>query len=219
MTTTKIRLFGTDGVRGEAGRFPLDVATLRRVGTSLTVHLREKVGRAPLIVVGRDTRESGSWLEKALVEGATEAGAECRSAGVITTPGVAYLARSLPADAGVVISASHNQYQDNGFKIFAASGRKLDDQTERLIEADILAGTTELLTISHQQVQTPTEDVGAELRARYLSFLEHEIAEGLSLRNQTIVIDAANGAASDLAPGLFERLGARVIAINDQPDG
>jgi phosphoglucosamine mutase len=219
MTTTKIRLFGTDGVRGEAGRFPLDVATLRRVGTSLAVHLREKLGRAPLIVVGRDTRESGSWLEKALVEGATKAGAECSSAGVVTTPGVAYLARSLPADAGVVISASHNQYQDNGFKIFAASGRKLDDQTERLIEADILAGSTELLPISHQQVQTRTEDVGAELRARYLSFLEHEIAEGLSLRNQTIVIDAANGAASDLAPGLFERLGARVIAINDQPDG
>lgn len=219
MTTTRTRLFGTDGVRGEAGRFPLDVATLQRVGTSLVVHLREKLGRLPLIVVGRDTRESGSWLEKALVEGATKAGAECRSAGVITTPGVAFLARSLPADAGVVISASHNQYQDNGFKIFAASGRKLDDQTERLIEADILAGATESLPISHQEIQPQPEDVGAELRSRYLNFLEHQIAEGLSLRNQTIVIDAANGAASDLAPGLFERLGARVIAINDQPDG
>ncbi|MGH9883087.1 MAG: phosphoglucosamine mutase, partial [Pyrinomonadaceae bacterium] len=110
------KLFGTDGMRGEAGVFPLDAATVRTVGASLALHLHENVGRAPVIVVGRDTRESGDWLEEALIEGAISAGANCKSAGVITTPGVAYLARALPADAGVVISASHNEYKDNGIK-------------------------------------------------------------------------------------------------------
>lgn len=217
------KLFGTDGVRGEAGRFPLDAATLRTVGTSLAVHLQETLGRRPSIVLGRDTRESGEWLEQALIEGAIEAGAECKSAGVITTPGVAFLARSLPADAGVVISASHNPYQDNGFKIFAPSGRKLDDDTERLIEADILTGAAEGNAVpaqtSSETVPLPMEDLGPALRARYLDFLEHEIGAGLSLHNQTIVIDAANGAASQLAPKLFARLGAHVIAVNNEPDG
>ena len=143
MSTPRRKLFGTDGVRGEAGRFPMDAATLRTVGKSLTVHLRERLTRAPIIIVGRDTRESGEWLEQSLINGAIEAGAECKSAGVITTPGVAFLARTLPADAGVVISASHNAYQDNGFKIFAPSGRKLDDETEGLIEADILSQAEE----------------------------------------------------------------------------
>src|SRR5262245_53282319 len=128
MSTPVRKLFGTDGVRGEAGRFPLVQSTLKTVGASLASHLREKSNNRPLIVVGRDTRESGPWLEEALIDGAIEAGAQCQSAGVITTPGVAFLARSLPADAGVVISASHNSYQDNGFKIFAPSGRKLDDE-------------------------------------------------------------------------------------------
>src|SRR6266852_6732802 len=133
------KLFGTDGMRGEAGKFPLDAATVETVGASLANHLREKLGRRPLIVVGRDTRESGPWLEQALARGATAAGADLKSSGVITTPGVAYLARSLSADAGVVISASHNPYQDNGLKIFAPHGRKLDEETERLIEKDISA--------------------------------------------------------------------------------
>ena len=130
------KLFGTDGIRGHAGQFPLDAVTVRVLGSSLTSHLREQRGkRTPVIVVGRDTRESGAWLERAFIEGANGAGAKCKSAGVITTPGVAFLARSLPADAGVVISASHNPYQDNGVKIFSPSGKKLEDATERLIEA------------------------------------------------------------------------------------
>jgi phosphoglucosamine mutase len=213
------RLFGTDGVRGAAGCFPLDAATVRIMGTSLAAHLKERTGRSPLIVIGRDTRESGPWLEQALIHGATEAGAECRSAGVITTPGVAFLARTLDAAAGVVISASHNPYEDNGVKIFAPSGRKLDDETERLIEADILANPT-----LHQDSAAENRSAGAEdqshlLQARYLNFLQREIGFGLDLSDQTIVIDTANGAASNLAPQLFEHLGARVIAINNQPDG
>jgi phosphomannomutase len=131
------KLFGTDGMRGEAGRFPLDAQTVYIAGRALARHLAEQTGRAPRIVVGRDTRESGEWIERAFISGASESGAVCESAGIITTPGVAFLTRSLPAEAGVVISASHNPYCDNGIKIFAPSGRKLDDATERRIEADI----------------------------------------------------------------------------------
>src|ERR687893_29612 len=118
-------LFGTDGIRGEAGQFPLDAATVSTIGFSLASHLA-KDGEAPEIVIGRDTRESGESIERALIDGASRAGAKCLSAGVITTPGVAYLTRALQAAAGVVISASHNPYQDNGIKIFAPSGQKLD---------------------------------------------------------------------------------------------
>jgi phosphoglucosamine mutase len=212
-TPTTPRLFGTDGVRGEAGRFPLDAPTLETIGASLAVRL----GTSPLIVVGRDTRESGDWLENALIKGALSQGARCESAGVITTPGVAFLTRSLGAQAGVVISASHNPYQDNGVKIFAPTGRKLDDETERLIEADIFAAQNSRPATPQQELSTA--DHSSQLRSRYLTFLESEIGAGLSLRDQVIVVDAANGAASDLAPALFERLGARVIAINNQPDG
>ncbi len=213
MTTSTTRLFGTDGVRGEAGRFPLDAATMATIGASLAVRL----GASPLIVVGRDTRESGEWLERSLIAGALGGGARCESAGVITTPGVAFLTRTLGAQAGVVISASHNPYQDNGVKIFAPSGRKLDDETERLIEADIFAAQDSIP--AHSQPDLPGVDHSAELRSRYLAFLEHEICTGLSLRDQVIVVDAANGAASELAPALFANLGARVIAINNHPDG
>jgi len=207
-------LFGTDGLRGEAGKFPLDVATVRVVGASLARHLASVSNPAPVIVVGRDTRESGPWIERALVEGATSAGARCRSAGVITTPGVAFLTRTLPADAGVVISASHNPYHDNGIKVFAPSGRKLDDATERLIEADILAGKQPQIAKSINLT-----DESENLKRLYLDFLVNEIGNGLSLENLNLVIDCANGSASSLAPDLFAGLGAKVVAINNDPDG
>ncbi|HEV7472577.1 MAG TPA: phosphoglucosamine mutase [Pyrinomonadaceae bacterium] len=216
------KLFGTDGMRGEAGKFPLDAATIRVVGASLGMRLKEKLGRAPLIVIGRDTRESGEWLEQALISGATNAGAETRSAGVITTPGVAFLARTLPADAGVVISASHNAYRDNGIKIFAPSGRKLDEETERLIESDVFAqATTDSAADSNRSAQTVASNPGeaASLRTRYLDFLVNEIGRDMSLEGIGLVLDCANGAASDLAPELFRRLGATVAVVNYQPDG
>jgi phosphoglucosamine mutase len=130
-------LFGTDGIRGEAGKFPLDSPTAEIIGSSLASYLAQACGHAPSIVIGRDTRESGVWLEHALVAGVSRAGAKCLSAEVITTPGVAYLTRALGAEAGVVISASHNPYLDNGIKIFAPSGQKIADSVERLIEKDI----------------------------------------------------------------------------------
>jgi len=217
------KLFGTDGMRGEAGKFPLDAATVEIVGASLANHLRDKLGRVPLIVVGRDTRESGPWLEHALVSGATAAGANLKSGGVITTPGVAYLARSLSADAGVVISASHNPYQDNGLKIFASQGRKLDEETERLIEKDIFSKTEAWRAAggagSKSTPGSPNAIEAESLQSHYLDYLANEIGRGLSLPGITLVVDCANGAASALAPALLQRLDAVVIAINNTPDG
>lgn len=201
-------------MRGEAGKFPLDAVTVKIVGHSLAEHLAEKTnGRKPRIVIGRDTRESGEWIEKALIAGAMEAGAECESAGVITTPGVAFLARMLPADAGVVISASHNPYQDNGIKIFSPTGKKLDDATERSIEADIYAANNESESDSATDIS-----INENLQERYLDYLTNEFSN-LSLNGLRIVVDCANGASSYLAPRLFENFGATVIAINDTPDG
>lgn len=214
------KLFGTDGIRGEAGKFPLDSPSVRVIGASLAKHLNEKTGRPPRIVVGRDTRESGSWIERDLVAGAISAGAEVQSAGIITTPGVAFLARTLPADAGVVISASHNPYQDNGIKVFDPSGKKLDETVERRIEKDILdARTASAGEGAHDYTEPSDEEKAAELRSLYLRYLEHEVAHELPLHGLTMVIDCANGAAYKLAPELFSQLGARVTAINDKPDG
>jgi phosphoglucosamine mutase len=216
------RLFGTDGIRGEAGKFPLDSPTVRAIGGSLARHLAERTpGRAPRIIIGRDTRESGPWIERELIAGALAFGAEVQSAGIITTPGVAFLARTLPADAGVVISASHNSYQDNGIKVFNPSGRKLDDATERLIEKDISDEGVVPDPQPDDREQTTFDDQrnAAELRTRYLDYLVRDVAHDLSLSDLTIVVDCANGAAYELAPKLLACLGARVVAINDTPDG
>jgi phosphoglucosamine mutase len=187
--------------------------------------------------LGRDTRESGDWIERAFTDGARSAGAVCHSAGVITTPGVAFLTRTLPADAGVVVSASHNPYQDNGIKIFVPTGRKLDDATERLIEADIHQARREdgsdesRAPESPFEISSPGVEIGADLdgdarqraaaslQARYLDYLSGEVAAGLRLDGLRLVLDCANGAASQLAPALFKRLGAQVSAVNNTPDG
>ena len=216
-------LFGTDGIRGEAGRFPLDAATVQTIGFSLARHLAETITE-PKIIIGRDTRESGEWLERALVEGASEAGVACLSAGVITTPGVAYLTRKLNASAGVVISASHNPYQDNGIKIFSPTGKKIADSLERQIERDIERGFKSDLksgsAASRERLsKKPLPTAAASARNDYLNFLTNEIAHDLSLHHLTIVVDCANGASTNFAPQLFENLGTHVIAINNNPDG
>ena len=209
-------LFGTDGIRGEAGQFPLDAPTVSAIGYSLARYLSKTID-APEIVIGRDTRESGEWLECALIDGATRAGAKSLSAGVITTPGVAFLTRQLNADAGVVISASHNPYQDNGIKIFASSGEKIDDSVERVIEADIHAGVSQEHPSSDAKPPSPEQE--HKLQQQYLAFLSDQIGKGLDLGGLKVVIDCANGASCNLAPRLFERLGAETIAINANPDG
>lgn len=226
MTASMKKLFGTDGMRGEAGLFPLDAATVRTVGSSLAARLAEREARTPRILIGRDTRESGAWIERAFSEGARAAGAQVESAGVITTPGVAYLARTLPADAGVVISASHNPFEDNGIKIFATTGRKLDDATERLIESDIYAAMEGRATQQTSELKKSDESIAVEddvhasdLRARYLNYLVEEVAGGLRLEGLSIIADCANGAASELAPALLAKLGASIVAVNNSPDG
>jgi len=216
------RLFGTDGIRGEAGKFPLDPRTVRIIGRSLAMHLGERTGRNPVIVTGRDTRESGSWIERELIAGARAVGANVQSAEIITTPGIAFLARDLRADAGVVVSASHNPYQDNGIKVFDPSGRKLDEVTERRIEKDITAASVDdgsELPGNKETEPEPSKEPANELRMRYLNYLQHDVAHDLSLHGCSLVVDCANGAAYELAPELFGRLGARVVAINHEPDG
>jgi phosphoglucosamine mutase len=200
---------------------------MRATGRSLASQLTALHGRAPRLVIGRDTRESGVWIERAFTEGASEVGASCESAGVITTPGVAYLTRTLPADAGIVISASHNPFEDNGIKIFAPTGRKLDDATERLIESDIYAavGNEQNGASNRGDEDVPSfssgqdDEAGAPLRAAYLDYLAVEVGDGLRLDDLNVVVDCANGAASELAPVLLRRLGARVLAFNNTPDG
>jgi phosphoglucosamine mutase len=211
------KLFGTDGMRGEAGQFPLDAETVRIVGASLARQFSEKNGgKAPKFIIGRDTRESGEWLEAAFCAGVESEDATVISAGVITTPGVAFLTRDRQADAGIVVSASHNPFHDNGIKIFSPTGKKIDEATERRIEADIFANAE--CGVWNAELENGNSNAEIELREIYLNYLASEFP-GLSLAGLKMVVDCANGSASDLAPGLFERLGANVTAIFNQPDG
>jgi phosphoglucosamine mutase len=207
------KLFGTDGIRGLAGEFPLDERTVGIIGASLAREFREKLGRQPRFVSGRDTRESGLLIESAFHAGARGEGALCESAGVITTPGVAYLARAFEFDAGIVVSASHNPYHDNGIKIFSSTGRKMDEAMELKIEQDISARhATDTLKADI------SEDRKLEFRQEYLDHLRSEGGD-FNAAGTKIVIDCANGAACSLAPFLFTSLGAEVITIHDEPNG
>lgn len=200
-------------MRGEAGQFPLDEKTVKTLGLSLAMQFKDRTGRVPKFVTGRDTRESGEWIERAFQAGAVAGGAECSSAGVIPTPGVAFITSSRDFDAGIVISASHNPFQDNGIKIFSPSGKKIDEATERQIEADIFAAGPEDLIPENFD-----ESSASELHRLYSSHLENEFS-GLSLAGLKFVIDCANGASSAYAPEIFDDLGAQITAINYQPDG
>jgi len=210
-------------MRAEAGAFPLDASTIFIVGRSLTRQFMEKLGRQPRFITGRDTRESGAWIEKAFCAGALVKGAKCVSAEIITTPGVAFLTRKFNFDAGVVVSASHNPFQDNGIKIFLPSGKKIDAATERQIEADVFE-SSKFSESNGTKVENSASDFSidsinaAEMQGAYLNYLAREF-ETLALDDFKMVIDCANGAATNLAPRLFKKFGARVVAINNRPDG
>jgi len=209
------KLFGTDGIRGRAGSFPLDRETVRIMGSSLARQYYGKHDRNERFITGRDTRESGEWIEKAFHDGARAEGAECDSAGVITTPGVAFLTGKHDFDAGIVISASHNSFEDNGVKIFSPSGRKIDEATEKMIERDI----AERRPAEGSYYGVETDSSKAEVfQNDYLEYLEGEFKD-LKLNGSKMVLDCANGAASHLAPRLFKALGADVTVLNDKPDG
>lgn len=208
------QLFGTDGIRGLAGEFPLDEKTVQIIGASLARQFRERLGRDPKFISGRDTRESGSWIENALRAGAIAENGECSSAGVITTPGVAYLTKAFEFDAGIVISASHNPFEDNGIKIFLPNGSKVDEATERLIERDIYDKR------EPEDVHMPASDPDSEAKFRqaYTTYLA-DAASCIEANNYKIVIDCANGASSDFAPRVFTNFGGGVVVINNEPDG
>lgn len=216
------RLFGTDGIRGVAGEFPLDEQTVARFGRSLVSNLAEDLGRAPRLVIGRDTRESGPSIERALTRGAVAAGAVVESAGVLTTPGIAYLTRVTPFDAGVVISASHNPYLDNGIKVFSPTGKKLDDSMELRIEKDLLSEVMDDPETPDRSAVVREDQIAEKVtwyRERYIDYLVREVARSLSLEGMKIAIDCANGAAFQTAPAVLSRLGAQLQVFSDSPDG
>jgi phosphoglucosamine mutase len=207
------KLFGTDGIRGEAGEYPLDTTTVTKIGAAVATVLGKRLGRPAKLVSGRDTRESGPWIEEAFHAGVRSVGAEGESAGVITTPGIAFLTREFNFDAGIVISASHNPFHDNGIKVFLPSGRKLDEESERKIEE--IVHSSDEIPGNESAIVSGRE---SEFKAAYLDYLSAQF-EGLDLNGVKIVADCANGAASGFAADLFRRFGADVTVINDRPDG
>jgi len=208
------KLFGTDGIRAVAGQAPLDKRTIYAVGVALATKLAE-THKPVRIIMGMDTRESCHWIAATLTAGLRAAGASVESAGVLTTPAIAFLARKHGFSAGVVISASHNPWQDNGIKIFAHDGYKLPDETELGIEQEI----TRVLATNPTVPDDPAlPEVNESYRADYIRFLL-EAVPGISLDNRHIVLDCANGAASSVAPQLFESLQGTVDVTHASPDG
>lgn len=207
------QLFGTDGIRGIPGEYPLDDATLERVGLALGKHLREQ-SENPKVLIGRDTRESGPHIAECIARGLASAGSEPVSAGVLTTPGVAWLVNRDGFSAGVVISASHNPYHDNGVKLISSSGMKFPDSVEAALEHVILSKNGNVSALKEVRLNG-----GGKLYEDYLGGLRAAVFPGAKLAGMKIVLDCANGAASKLAPQLFRSLGANVTAINDSPDG
>jgi phosphoglucosamine mutase len=206
------RLFGTDGVRGKAGQHPLDHATVRRLGAAVVRALPHGTV-SPKILVGRDTRESGSWIEAELAHGASGEGAIVTSAGVVPTPAVAYLTRSAGYDLGIVISASHNPFEDNGIKVFSGRGEKFTEDVERHVEAIIADGSWRTTDGDPRSV-TATQRVEP-----YLDHLRAVFPEAGALGRFKLAIDCANGATTTVAPQLFRSLGIDTMVTADQPDG
>ncbi len=206
------RLFGTDGVRGRAGAYPLDVETVRRLGAALVRALPAGHGRHRLLV-GRDTRESGSWIAREFAHGARSAGGSIVSAGVISTPAVAYLAREQAFDAGVVISASHNPFEDNGIKVFSGAGEKFTEQLERAVEAIVADRSWQV----PDGEPAPLEDL--DLTAPYLEHVRMALPAAGSLAGLRLAVDCANGATSAIAPRLFRELGFDLVVLGCEPDG
>ena len=209
-------LFGTDGIRGEANRHPMDAFMALAVGQAVT-HVLKKKGHTTRVIIGKDTRISGYMLESALESGITSMGGVPYLVGVLPTPGIAFITESMRADAGIVISASHNPYQDNGIKIFSGSGFKLSDQQEAEIERLILGGRL-------PEMVPPPRDMGhafrlTDVHGRYIVFLKSTFSRALSMEGMKIVMDAANGATYTVAPEAFTELGADLTVIHNTPNG
>ena len=213
------QLFGTDGIRGVAGEYPLDHSTVYAIGRAVGARLVRRIPDAR-IVLGQDTRESSGWIAEALARGLRDSGCGFVSAGVITTPGVAYLTRTHGFAAGIVVSASHNPWQDNGIKLFGSNGMKLADEIEQEVETEIFEHLDQLTAHEHdpgslmQQI-LPGE---AKLREDYEAWLASSVEAG-PLARLRVLIDCANGAAFAIAPRLFARIGVKAEALHTSPNG
>ena len=212
------KFFGTDGVRGKANHEPMTTETAMGIGKAVACLLQNPQRRGPgLIIVGRDTRLSGDMIEHALIAGICSMGSNVMRAGVIPTPAIPLLAVQEKADAGIVISASHNPYDDNGIKIFAGNGRKLSDEDEAILEDLFLGG-------NFASRRPPSDALGRVLpmndaQRRYIDFLKGTFLPGETLAGMKIVLDCANGAAFQVGPAAFRELGGDVITLFADPDG
>ena len=210
------KLFGTDGIRGEANRHPMTPQIAFGVGQAIA-HVFKKGGHRSVIIIGKDTRLSGYMLESSLEAGITSMGGYSYLVGVMPTPGIAFVTQSMRADAGVVISASHNPFQDNGLKIFGGDGYKLTDEKEDIIEDLILNDKL-------SEFLSKGDDIGRAFRlegvnGRYIVFAKNTFPRNLSLEGMKIVLDTANGATYRVAPDVFHELGADIDVIHKTPNG
>jgi phosphoglucosamine mutase len=211
------KLFGTDGIRGVANVFPMTTDLAMKVGLS-TAYIFKREHRRPKIIIGKDTRLSGYMIETAITSGICSMGVDVLLVGPLPTPAIAFITSSMRADAGIVISASHNPYEYNGIKIFGNDGFKLPDETEEYMEELILSGEIERLP------KPPASEIGRARRiddaqGRYIVYLKNTFPRDLTLEGLKIVIDCAHGAAYRVAPTVFEELGADVILTGDRPNG
>ena len=207
------KLFGTDGVRGRAGDYPLDHETVARIGAAMVRVLAAGEGQPRRFLVGRDTRESGDWIARELARGVRSQGAEMVSAGVIPTPAIAYVTRALGFDAGLVISASHNPFEDNGIKVFSGLGEKFSEALERQVEAIVADNDWSVAGSANEPV--PHADVSEA----YIAHTLRAFPEPQRLGRFKLAVDTANGATTSVAPGLFRDLGYDVELIGANPDG
>ncbi len=205
--------FGTDGIRGAVGQSPITPDFMLRLGHSVGRVLKASDPK-PTVLIGKDTRISGYMIESSLEAGFASAGVDVLLTGPLPTPGVAYLTRALRLSLGVVISASHNPYGDNGIKFFSARGEKLPDEWEQQVET-ALEQPPQWVTSADLGKARKLEDA----RGRYIEFCKSTFGSELSLKGMRIVVDAAHGAAYNVAPSVFHELGAEVIAIGCSPDG
>jgi phosphoglucosamine mutase len=212
-----MRIFGTDGIRGTINTYPMTPEVCMKAGMALCTLLRESLHHKPKILIGKDTRISGYVIESALTSGITSMGGDVYLVGPIPTPAVAFLVKSMRVDAGIVISASHNPFTDNGIKIFSNNGFKLTEELEKHIEKLILDD-------NFPSKRPLAYELGKAYRiedaqGRYIEFVKSTLPKDSNLEGLKVVIDPANGAAYKITPTLFNELGAKVITINDKPDG
>ncbi len=210
------KLFGTDGIRGIANEYPMTAEVALNVGRAIA-YLSKRKGHFPRILLGKDTRLSGDMFEEAIIAGICSMGVDAISAGIIPTPGIAFLTKSMRADAGIMISASHNPMQDNGIKFFNSDGFKLSDEKENQIEELVSAENI-------HKLQPTSKELGKLSRmddatGRYVNFLKQTFPQELNPEGIKIVLDCANGATYRVAPAVFTELGIEVTALFDQPDG